>query len=113
VVRVTAAYHEKPSNQELAEARYCPPWASTSAQERAMNDDLVNCPLCHGHAQLRRSELIARLADTGFREKVEKHLAELNERELAGVGTNRTRDFQKEVHSWNPQLPIWRRSPKE
>jgi hypothetical protein len=34
---------------------------------------------------------------------------------LAEVGVNGSgeRDFQKEAHSWNPQLPIWRRSPKE
>jgi ribonucleoside-diphosphate reductase subunit M1 len=30
----------------------------------------------------------------------------------AGAGSN-VRNFEKEVHSWNPQLPIWRRSPKE
>jgi hypothetical protein len=33
------------------------------------------------------------------------------EQQAVGVGAGA--DFQKQVHSWNPQLPIWRRSPKE
>jgi hypothetical protein len=33
---------------------------------------------------------------------------------LSSVGATQTgRDFQKEVHSWNPCVPMWRRSPKE
>ena len=31
--------------------------------------------------------------------------------EVAAAGAE-PRDFQKDVRSWNPQLPTWRRSPK-
>jgi hypothetical protein len=80
-------------------------------------EDMLNCPLCQGHARVSRSELIGMLTDRNLREKIEKYLAELTsaQEKLAEVGVNGSgaRDFQKEVHSWNPQLPIWRRSPKE
>jgi hypothetical protein len=34
--------------------------------------------------------------------------------ELSTVGaTQAGRDFQKDVHSWNPCVPMWKRSPKE
>jgi hypothetical protein len=26
---------------------------------------------------------------------------------------HKARNFRKEVHCWNPTLPMWRRSPKE
>jgi hypothetical protein len=31
--------------------------------------------------------------------------------EVAAAGAE-PRDFQKDVRSWNPQLPTWRRGPK-
>ena len=80
------------------------------------NVDVLQCPLCHGHSQVDRTELIGLLTDRNLREKIEKYLAELlHAGETVTVGTNRpeSRDFQKDVHSWNPQMPIWRRSPKE
>jgi len=80
------------------------------------NDDLLKCPLCQGHAQIERAELIGILTDRNLREKIEKYLAELmGTGEPASVGAKRpeSSDFQKDVHSWNPQMPIWRRSPKE
>ncbi|MBZ5706162.1 MAG: hypothetical protein LAN63_12475 [Acidobacteriia bacterium] len=81
------------------------------------SDDMLKCPLCQGHAQISRADLIGALTDRNLREKIEKYLAEITSPEdtLAEVGINGSgaRDFQKEVHSWNPQLPIWRRSPKE
>jgi hypothetical protein len=34
--------------------------------------------------------------------------------DLAAVGATQSgRDFQKDVHSWNPCVPMWKRSPKE
>jgi hypothetical protein len=34
--------------------------------------------------------------------------------DLASVGATQSgTDFQKDVHSWNPCVPMWRRSPKE
>ncbi len=80
------------------------------------NDDLLKCPLCQGHSQVSRTELIGLLTDQNLREKIEKYLAELLQtEEPAGVGAKRleSTDFEKDVHTWNPQMPIWRRSPKE
>ncbi len=80
------------------------------------NDDFVQCPLCHGHAQVNRKQLIALQTDRNLREKFENDLAELLQtEEAAGMGAKRpgSRDFEKDVHTWNPQMPIWRRSPKE
>ena len=80
------------------------------------NHDVLKCPLCQGHGELRRSALIALLTDRSLPEQAQKYLAELLEAEkndMAGVSAEAGRDFQKQVHSWNPQLPIWRRSPKE
>jgi uncharacterized protein YfbU (UPF0304 family) len=31
---------------------------------------------------------------------------------MVGVGP-KVRNFEKEVHEWNPTLPMWQRSPKE
>ena len=79
-------------------------------------NDILTCPLCQGHSQVSRSELIGLLTDLNLRDKIEKYLGELAQaEEPAGAGAARgpVLDFQKEVHSWNPQLPIWRRSPKE
>ena len=78
------------------------------------HDETLKCPLCHGHGEVTRSTLITLLTDRSLPEQAEKYLAELlnAQNELAGVHAP-GRDFQKEVHSWNPQLPIWRRSPKE
>lgn len=81
-------------------------------------DDVLPCPLCAGQGQLQRSEIIERFSDPNFKEKVDGYLAEIRkptedcEEALVGTGA-KPRDFFKEVHSWNPQLPIWRRSPKE
>jgi hypothetical protein len=83
------------------------------------SQDVVKGPLCEGHGELRRAELVERLSDGEFKSKVDSALGELvqSEEELAAaraVGRgNEFRDFQKDVHSWNPQLPMWRRSPKE
>lgn len=71
----------------------------------------VKCPLCEGHGQLSRPEMVGRLSDEELSQKLEEYLARLaeNGEVLAGA----TRDFQRDVHTWNPQLPMWRRSPKE
>jgi len=78
-------------------------------------DQTVGCPLCQGNGQVRRSRLSHALSDRVLREKLEAYVAELlgEASGPAEVGANGSRDFQKEVHSWNPELPIWRRSPKE
>jgi hypothetical protein len=33
--------------------------------------------------------------------------------EAADAGSSDPRNFEKEVHTWNPTLPMWRRSNKE
>jgi hypothetical protein len=80
------------------------------------NDDLLKCPLCQGRSQVNRNELTALLTDRHLREKIGNYLAEvLHVEEPAAVGAKRleSKDFEKDVHTWNPQMPIWRRSPKE
>jgi hypothetical protein len=79
------------------------------------NDDVLQCPLCHGHSHVTRADLIELLTDRNLRQKIELYLAELLLAEPIPAGAIRPepRDFQQDAHTWNPQLPIWRRSPKE
>ena len=79
------------------------------------DQEMLTCPLCQGYAKISRSDLIGLLTDRALREKIEHYLAELTgaQGELAGVGAREPRNFEKEVHSWNPQMPMWKRSPKE
>jgi len=82
------------------------------------SEDVVKCPLCQGHGELRWAELVERLSDGKFKSKVDSALSEFvqSEEELAAATVARgsePRNFQQDVHSWNPQLPMWRRSPKE
>jgi hypothetical protein len=82
-----------------------------------INDDVVKCPLCGGFTHVENKELLAALKEPRIREQVEKYLSELLKSpvdELNTVGATQSgRDFQKDVHSWNPCVPMWRRSPKE
>ena len=82
-----------------------------------INDDVVKCPLCGGFTHIEKPDLLAALKQPRIRELVEKHIAELLKSpvdELSAVSaTQSARDFQKDVHSWNPCVPMWRRSPKE
>jgi hypothetical protein len=84
----------------------------------AENNDLLKCPLCEGHGELRRSKLIECLNDQELKGKIAAYLDEImrpgDQTDLASVSApNGARDFQKDVHNWNPQLPMWRRSAKE
>ena len=73
----------------------------------------VKCPLCEGEGELLRSELAERFSNQELRKRLDARITEiLEDNALAAVGP-KVRDFQKEVHSWNPTLPMWRRSPKE
>ncbi len=83
-----------------------------------VNDDLVKCPLCRGFTHIDKPELLATLNDPKIRQQVENYVAELLRSpsgELAGVATGQPqrRDFDKDVHNWNPTVPMWQRSPKE
>jgi hypothetical protein len=83
-----------------------------------VNDNLVKCPLCDGFTRVDKPELLAALNDSKIRQQIENYLAELLRRpatELASVyaGKSEGRNFNKDVHNWNPNIPVWRRSPKE
>lgn len=73
----------------------------------------VKCPLCEGQGEVLPEKMVERFTNAELRKRLDARIAEILEAsELAGVGP-RVRNFEKEVHEWNPQLPIWRRSPKE
>ena len=82
-----------------------------------VNDDVVKCLLCGGFTHVESHDLLTALQNTRVREQVEKYIAELLKspvEDLAPVSaTQAGRDFQKDVHGWNPCVPMWRRSPKE
>lgn len=82
-----------------------------------MPDDVVKCPLCGGFTQIAKPDLLAALREPRIREQVEQYVAKLLNspvEELTSVGAPKEgRDFQKDVHGWNPCVPMWRRSPKE
>jgi len=78
------------------------------------NEEAMKCPMCKGQGQMRRAEIVQMLSDPALRARIQTYLAELTRgEELIAAGAPVVRDFQKEVHGWNPQLPMWRRSPKE
>jgi hypothetical protein len=81
-----------------------------------VKDNVVKCPLC-GFTPVERPDLLEALKEPRIRERIEKYIAEVLKSpgdELSAAGaTEARRDFQKDVHSWNPSVPMWRRSPKE
>jgi hypothetical protein len=77
----------------------------------ANHNEILPCPLCEGQGQLRRSEIVERLTNP---EQIEHYLNQTAGELVGGNGgPHEPQTFQKEVHSWNPQLPIFNRSPKE
>jgi hypothetical protein len=86
----------------------------------ADNHDLLKCPLCQGHGEVRRGRLLEFAGNETLLNSLEDTLSadtevipEQPELQEVGAGHRAPRDFQRDVHSWNPQLSIWRRSPKE
>ncbi len=81
------------------------------------NDDLIKCPLCGGFTHVDSPDLLAALRDPRLREQVEQYvqgvLKSPAEDRIPVGATHTGRDFQKDVHSWNPFVPMWQRSPKE
>ena len=80
--------------------------------------DHLQCPLCQGRGEVRRSELIEFSSDPELKAKINASLDAVppipdDTAELVGAPSQEPRDFQKEVHSWNPRVLTWRRSPKE
>jgi hypothetical protein len=80
--------------------------------------DRLKCPVCEGQGEVWRYQLIQFFTDPELKTKIESYLggtqpAEGETAEVAAAPKAEPRNFQKEVHDWNPQLPMWRRSPKE
>jgi len=78
--------------------------------------DRLKCPLCEGHGEVRRSQFIEFFSDPELKNKVESYLSMVvpsEQPELVAAAVSPKRDFQKDVHNWNPQVPMWTRSPKE
>jgi len=87
----------------------------------ADRNDVLKCPLCHGHGQISRSEILEKLNDP---QKISDYLADLRKaapevterrRSLESVkpGERRKSDFEREVHTWNSASDLWTRSNKE
>jgi hypothetical protein len=79
------------------------------------DEDLLKCPLLQGLDAMHRAELLGLLNDSNLREKLEHCLSQhvADESQKPACGTPEARNFEKDVHSWNPQRPIFTRSPKE
>ena len=77
----------------------------------------MKCPLCGGLTHIDKPDLLAALKQSHIREQIVKYISELLKPpvdESSAVGTTRLGgDFRKDVHRWNPCLPMWRRSLKE
>jgi hypothetical protein len=76
------------------------------------DEDLLKCPLLQGLDAMHRAELLGLLNDSNLREKLEACLTERGEKPSAACASEE-RNFEKDVHSWNPQKLVFSRSPKE
>lgn len=72
----------------------------------------VKCPLCEGEGELLPSAIVDQFVNPELRNRLDARIAEIAEKYTQDKA-NKSFNFQKEVHTWNPALPIWRRSPKE
>lgn len=76
---------------------------------------VVKCPLCEGQGELAPQSIVEQFSSPERRKRLDARIAEIAE----SCNPQNTRaerkviNFQKEVHTWNPESPIWRRSPKE
>ena len=80
------------------------------------NEDLFRCPLLQGLDAMHRAELLGLINDSNLRERLETCLAQLKAADVPSTGPEKKSEptsFEKKVHEWNPQEPIWTRSPKE
>jgi len=82
------------------------------------SNDPVKCPLCRGLGRVRREELLRILTDPNLDGRIAQLISELTQANTAdreGVKAVQASpgNFEKDLHSWNPSQPMWRRSPKE
>ena len=75
----------------------------------------VQCPLCEGRSELRPSEILELFSNPEMRNRLDARISEIAEycSPFGSALKIPAINFQREVHKWNPTLPIWRRSPKE
>jgi hypothetical protein len=76
------------------------------------DEDLLKCPLLQGLDAMHRAELLGLLNDSNLREKLETCLSQ-HKGESTAVCALEERNFERDVHSWNPQKLVFSRSPKE
>jgi hypothetical protein len=74
--------------------------------------DLLRCPLLQGLDAMHRAELLGLINDSALREKLEACLSQRSSAPNAACASEE-RNFEKDVHSWNPQKLVFSRSPKE
>jgi hypothetical protein len=74
--------------------------------------DLLKCPLLQGLDAMHRAELLGLINDSSLRQKLEACLTQ-HAGESNTPCASDERNFEKDVHSWNPQKLVFSRSPKE
>jgi len=81
------------------------------------DEDLLKCPLLQSLDAMHRAELLGLVNDSCLRDKLEKCLTQHLQAEGETVADEpkaaEPRNFEKDVHSWNPQRLVFSRSPKE
>jgi hypothetical protein len=82
------------------------------------DEDLLKCPILTGLDAMHRAELLGWLnSSSNLRAKMEECLTEKQVKQGTSPEPanpeSRPRDFNKAVHSWNPQQSVFSRSPKE
>jgi hypothetical protein len=82
-----------------------------------INDDVVKCPLCGGFTHIAKPELPTALNQPRIREQVERFITDLLNsplEELTEVhaGQPVRPEFQRDVHGWNPFVPVAKKSER-
>ena len=76
---------------------------------------VVACPLCGGQGEVSPEAIESLFSNPELRKRFDARIAEIADicNSVGATSKSKALDFQKEVHNWNPTLPIWRRSSKE
>lgn len=76
---------------------------------------VVACPLCAGRGEVPPQTLVDLFSDAELRKRFDARIEEIADiyNSVAAGSKRGVVDFQKEVHTWHPAVPIWRRSSKE
>ncbi len=73
----------------------------------------TRCPICDGHGYLDTKALLEQLTAPGLAERAAAIAAKIREEAAGDPAMQSAGSFEKRVHSWNPENPLWRRSNKE